>query len=57
MGRGAFGHGIPLVVGSCGVGLEVIGGRGGPRRGARVLIHCEGGLQETRRRRAGGRMG
>ena len=36
---------MPLVVGSCGVGLEVAGRRGCPRRGARVWVHGGGLLQ------------
>lgn len=46
--RGRVGRGvvrrIPLVVGACGVGLEVVGGRGCPRRGTRVGMHGGGGL-------------
>ena len=48
IGRGAFGCGIPLVVRACGVGLEVVRRRSGPRRMAWMLIHGEGGLRRRR---------
>ncbi|KAH8636385.1 Autophagy-related 13 [Alternaria alternata] len=42
---------MPLVVGSGGVGLEVAGGRGCPRRGARVWVHGGGGLLQVQKGR------
>jgi hypothetical protein len=42
---------MPLVVGSGGVGLEAAGGRGCPRRGARVWVHGCGGLLQVQRGR------
>lgn len=43
---------MPLVVGSCGIGLEVTGRRGCPGRRARVWMHG-GGLLQVQVRRVG----